>query len=450
MEQFRTTTDGARTASPSAAPAGSPDTLATVAVEATAARADAPAPPPTRPAQRPVTRPAHRAAAPPLPTTPTHQAPADEAGNHEAASHEDGRTATAPARTARRLRVLHTLNPPDGTTRYVDHMFGGAGGDVDALPFSWGTALRGGYDVLHVHWPELLVRHPRPVRRAARHVALRLLLALLRVRRVPVVRTLHNTVPHESVGRAEARALAAVDAATHLWLLLTPATQAPAGAASMLIPHGHYRDAFAHLPRAAATPGRLVTIGLLRPYKGVEELLEAFTALPDPHLSLVVAGKPTPDLAPVVEAAAARDARITADLRFVPDATFVEHVTAAELVVLPYRQMTNSGVLVAALSLDRPCLVPASPANAAIAAEVGEGWVLQYEGEFDADVLADGLRRAATTPRGERPDLSARDWRVLGEAHDDAYRTALALARGGASRTPGARTTDARTTGGRP
>ncbi|MBO3088786.1 glycosyltransferase [Cellulomonas dongxiuzhuiae] len=365
---------------------------------------------------------------------------------------EQGRTTTADARAAatpdattdgattdgatpptgaRRLRVLHSLQPPDGTTRYVDQMLGGAGGDVDARVFSWRTALRGGYDVLHVHWPELLVRHPRPVRRLGRRVALRLLLTLARARRVPVVRTLHNTVPHESVSRAEARALAAVDAATTLFVLLTPATPAPGGAPSVRIPLGHYRDVFAPLPQATATSGHLVTIGLLRPYKGVEELLDAFAALPDPDLRLTVAGKPTPDLAPTIEAAAARDPRICTDLRFVPDATFVEHVTSAELVVLPYRQMTNSGVLLAALSLDRPCLVPASPANAAVAAEVGDGWVLQYDGDVDAAVLADGLHRARTTPRADRPDLSARDWDTVGAAHVQAYRTALALVRGG-------------------
>lgn len=333
--------------------------------------------------------------------------------------------------TAPRLRVLHTLDAPDGTTRYVDQMLGGAGGDVDAATFGWWLALRGGYDVLHVHWPELLVRHPRPVRRVGRRVALRLLLALTRRRRTAVVRTLHNTVPHESVSRAEARALRAVDAATTLWILLTSATQAPAGAPSVRIPLGHYRDVFAHLPQEPATPGRLVTIGLLRPYKGVEELLAAFAAQPDPELRLTVAGRPTPDIAATVERAAARDPRITTDLRFVPDATFVQHVTSAELVVLPYRQMTNSGVLLAALSLDRPCLVPASPATTALAAEVGEGWVLTYEGPFDADVLADGLRRARTTPRTARPDLSARDWDAIGAAHVEAYRTAVALARGG-------------------
>ncbi|MBD7917228.1 glycosyltransferase [Cellulomonas sp. Sa3CUA2] len=366
---------------------------------------------------------------------------------------EQGRTATADAgaattattpdaatRTAaRRLRVLHSLQPPDGTTRYVDQMLGGAGGDVDALVFSWRTALRGGYDVLHVHWPELLVRHPRPVRRLGRRAALRVVLALARARRVPVVRTLHNTVPHESVSRPEARALAAVDAATTLYVLLTPATPAPGGAPSVRIPLGHYRDVFAPLPQAATTPGHLVTIGLLRPYKGVEELLDAFAALPDPDLRLTVAGRPTPDLAPTIEAAAARDPRIGTDLRFVPDATFVEHVTSAELVVLPYRQMTNSGVLLAALSLDRPCLVPASPANAAVAAEVGDGWVLQYEGDVDAAVLADGLHRARTTPRADRPDLGARDWQTVGAAHEDAYRTALALVRGRRRPGPGAR-----------
>lgn len=350
---------------------------------------------------------------------------ADPVASHRAPA----RTTPTPAEP--RLRVLHSLHAPDGTTRYVDQMLGGAGGDVEAMPFAWRTALRGDYDVLHVHWPELLVRHPRALRRLGRRIALRLLLARLRARRVPVVRTLHNTVPHESVGRAEGRALAAVDAATTLYILLTDATTAPGGAPSVRIPLGHYRDVFADLPKSVATPGRLVTIGLLRPYKGVEELLDAFVALPDPGLRLTVAGKPTPGLAATVADVAARDPRVEPDLRFVPDATFVHHVTAAELVVLPYRQMTNSGVLLAALSLDRPCLVPASPANAAVAAEVGPGWVLQYDGDFDAAVLAAGLHRARTTPRATRPDLAARDWAGIGAAHVDAYRTAVRLVRGG-------------------
>lgn len=335
-------------------------------------------------------------------------------------------TATPP-----RLRVLHSLTPPDGTTRYVDQMLGGAGGDVDASTFSWRTALRGEYDVLHVHWPELLVRHPQPLRRLARRAALRLVLARARARRTAVVRTLHNTVPHEGVGRGEAGALRAVDDATDLFILLTPVTSPPTDAPGVQIPLGHYRAVFAAHPRSASTRGRLVTIGLLRPYKGVEELLDAFRALPDPELRLTVAGKPTPDLAPTITAAAAADPRIEPDLRFVPDETFVRHVTAAELVVLPYRQMTNSGILLAALSLDRPCLVPASPANAAVAAEVGPGWVLQYDGEFDAAVLADGLHRARTTPRADRPNLDARSWQAIGAAHVDAYRAAVERVRGG-------------------
>ncbi|WP_309133823.1 glycosyl transferase [Cellulomonas sp.] len=335
--------------------------------------------------------------------------------------------APASARDGSRLRVLHCLAPPDGTTRYVDQMLAGAGGDVDVATFSWREALLGRYDVLHVHWPEQLVRSRSRWRRAARHVALRALLARVRRTRTPVVRTLHNPAPHEHGTSAEARAMAAVDAATTLYVLLNPATRAPGGAPAVPVPLGHYRDVFAHHPRAAARRGHLVTVGLLRPYKGAEALLAAFRALPDPDLRLTVAGRPTADLAPRLVAAAEEDDRVTLDLRFVPDATFVQHVTSAELVVLPYQEMTNSGILVAALSLDRPCLVPASPTNAAIAAEVGPGWVLQYEGPFDERVLREGLARARAVPRHAPPDLSARDTAAVGAAHDAAYRAALAL-----------------------
>ena len=81
----------------------------------------------------------------------------------------------------------------------------------------------------------------------------------------------------------------------------------------------------------------------------------------------------------------------------------------AQLVVLPYRQMLNSGALLLALSLARPVLAPWSGANAAIAEEVGEGWLTLYRGELDAATLAAALRRqAGRDPRARPGPVAAR------------------------------------------
>ena len=119
------------------------------------------------------------------------------------------------------------------------------------------------------------------------------------------------------------------------------------------------------------------------------------------------------------------DRRISAELAYVDDAALAREVGLAELVVLPYRQMHNSGTLLLALSLARPVLAPWSEANAAIAEEVGPGWVHLYEGELAPALLALTLARVRDGRRGPAPDLSRREWLAIGREHHRSYLAAL-------------------------
>lgn len=322
------------------------------------------------------------------------------------------------------IRVLHTLAAPDGTTRYVDHMIGSATPDVQVITFSWRRAIFGSYDVLHVHWPEYLVRHRTRVGAVAKTVALRLLLARLFLTRTPVVRTAHNIAPHERGTTGEQSLLRLVDARTTLWIRLNPTTELAADARSVHIPHGHYRSVYPGSDREP-TVGRILQFGLLRPYKGAESLISAFRELDDAGTSLRIIGRPYS----VAYAEQLRDAitgiaRAQVKLEFVPDMQLAEEVREAELVVLPYTEMHNSGAILVALSLGRPVLAPRTPANAALAEEIGEGWIHLFDGALDAEVLGStllALRSSARTP----PNLSDRDWSVVGRRHRDAYLQAL-------------------------
>ncbi|WP_394554211.1 glycosyl transferase [Agromyces sp. MMS24-JH15] len=334
------------------------------------------------------------------------------------------------------LTVLHSLAPPDGTTKFVDQVVGGAPEDVTVRCFSWSEALRGEYDVLHLHWPELLLRARTPWQRFGKRQAMRMLLLRTRVRGIPIVRTVHNLRPHEAGGGPEQRLLDSVDRRTDLFVRLNPATELPATARAVTIPHGHYRDRFAGHPRSEPVPGRLLYFGIIRPYKGVERLLDLYRAQRPAGTELRLVGNPTPELRERIEAAVAADPHVSARLAFVPDDELVREVTAADLVVLPYAEMHNSGVLLVALSLGRRVLVPDSPANAAIAAEVGEEWVLRYRGDFDADALEVGLAAVRHGPPAGEPDLSGRDWPAIGRRQADAYRALLAQRRSAALPVP--------------
>lgn len=341
----------------------------------------------------------------------------------------DGRSAGGATTDAPPIVVQQTLSPPNGTTRFVDHMVASQNPRVTHRYFSWRSAILTRYDVFHVHWPELTIRAASPARRFARRRLLDALLLRARITRTPIVRHLHNLEPHEAGSAAEKRALRRIDEATDLYIRLNPTTVPPTDRPVVTALHGHYRDAYAQHVVPPTVPGRLLYFGIIRPYKGVDRLATVFSQLTDPDLALRIVGSAPGDQKAMVEAHAARDERISADLRFVSDAELAGEVGQAELVILPYHEMHNSGTILVALSLDRPVLAPRTPPNEALAAEVGPGWVILFDGELTPDVIRDAVATVRTGARDARPDLSARDGAHIDQVIESAYRSAIAQTR---------------------
>ncbi|HEY0531777.1 MAG TPA: glycosyltransferase [Actinoplanes sp.] len=124
--------------------------------------------------------------------------------------------------------------------------------------------------------------------------------------------------------------------------------------------HGPYdHHAVAPAPRR---PGRcrLLFFGTIRPYKGLEDLVEAFGKLPDSYHLTVVGetweGWDRP--AHLIAASPAAD-RITLVNRYVTDAEVDRHFAEADVVVLPYRRSSASGPLHIAMSHGLPVVVTA-------------------------------------------------------------------------------------------
>jgi beta-1,4-mannosyltransferase len=325
------------------------------------------------------------------------------------------------------LRVLQSSRRPRATTNpYITQLLEHLDGRVHVDAFSWRRALTGRYDVFHVHWPEVVFTRAGRVRSAVLAVLYAIALARMRLRGTAVVRTVHNLQPHEHV--APLAAIRMTDRSTALRIRLNPGT--PVDGAVRTIPHGHYRDCFARLPVPDAVPGRLLLFGQLRAYKGVEDLLAAFAGVPDPAPTLHVVGAPNPArYADDLVRRAATDPRVTLRLSFADDGSLAEEIGEAELVVLPYRELHNSGALLLALSLERPVLVPRNPVTDALAAEVGRHWVQRFPGALTGAVLERALADVRLAGPGEPPDLDDRDWDRIADAHVDAYREAVALRR---------------------
>lgn len=333
------------------------------------------------------------------------------------------------------VRVLTSHREPRPTTNPYITMLTGAlrrTPGVEVVTFTPRAALLGRYSVVHLHWPETILGlgGRRLTGRLVRWMIAALFLVRLTLTRTPVVRTVHNVGLPTDANRAQHALLRWFDRLTTHRIVLNDRTECPSP--STTIPHGHYRDWYTG-PRSAVVAGRLQYVGLVRRYKGVEGLVEAFRSVPDDTLSLEVAGAASsPELAATITSLADGDPRITLRFTFLSDDELVAAVTAAELVVLPYRFMHNSGTVLAALSLDRPVLVPDTPVNADLAAEVGPGWVHTFTGDLTDEALVTALS-AAREERAASPDLGAREWAEAGEAHLAVYRAALSR-RGAMSR----------------
>ncbi|TFB51748.1 hypothetical protein [Cryobacterium tagatosivorans] len=335
------------------------------------------------------------------------------------------------------MRILQSYPGGRATTNpYLTQLGNRLGARSELLTFTWTRALTDRYDVLHVHWPETLLRGRTPLRALVRRLLFRALLARVRRRRTAVVRTVHNVRSHEDTTPAERRLIERLDRRTTLWIRLNEATPVPGGAPVRTIEHGDYRDWFAGHALPDTQPGRMLYFGLIRSYKGLDALITAFAGLPAAPgagaeaPSLQIVGRPQPPgLGEAVVRAAAVDTRIDVCLRYVSDAELVDAVGRAELVVLPYREMHNSGAALVALSLGRPILVPSNAVTEALRTEVGQDWVITYSGEISAAVLAEGMARARAQ-RGETgPDLSRRRWDDVIDRHFEAYESAVLAAR---------------------
>jgi glycosyltransferase involved in cell wall biosynthesis len=101
--------------------------------------------------------------------------------------------------------------------------------------------------------------------------------------------------------------------------------------------------------------------GYVRHYKGLDTLLEAWRLVREsrPNAVLVVAGEAYEDAAPYVALAAAAggEPAVRLRLRYAPDDEVEALFKAADVVVLPYRSATQSGVTHVAFALGVPVII---------------------------------------------------------------------------------------------
>ena len=136
----------------------------------------------------------------------------------------------------------------------------------------------------------------------------------------------------------------------------------------------------------------MLFFGLVRAYKGLDWLLDAFGQVKDElkDLQLIVAGEFYEDedkYLAQIKANGLQD-RVIVKNEFVADADLRKYFGAADLIVQPYKSATQSGVTQVAFHFEKPCLVT----NVGGLGEIIHDGKMGYAVDPQVNAIADSLR----------------------------------------------------------
>ena len=305
----------------------------------------------------------------------------------------------------------------------------------DGIDWWWGISLLRALRFLRSRRPEVLVLEWWTAATLHTYLLLTLVARTLGIR---VVMELHELQDPGEAGVALARGygqrgLRALLRLAHGCIVhskadwqLFESNYGPMDVRMALVPHGPYDQygdvtetpdpAMAPLisaVRTAPKDGKVVNLlffGLIRPYKGLEDLLHVFNALPREEaerLWLTVVGETwegCTEPAHLIAASPHAD-RITFVNEYVPDEVVGAAFAHADMAVLPYRRSSSSGILHVAMSWGLPIVVTSvGGLPEAAAGYAGAVFVPPAE----PAMLREGLVKAATMVGQKFPD--PRSW----------------------------------------
>ncbi len=271
-------------------------------------------------------------------------------------------------------------------------------------------------DVVHMQWASIpaLDRHLLPRR--------------------PLVFTMHDPLPeagHER--RAWLALLKRMDAVIAHSLAGVESLAAAGIDRSRLhrVPHGVFEH-LAHQsverplpPELAEVEGPVILFfGLVRPYKGVDVLIEAFRELDGAELWIV--GMPRMDLGEYERLASACRGRVRFVSRFVTDPEIPAYFRRADVVALPYRRIEQSGVLYTALAFGKPIVASAvggfTEVGATGAIRLVEPGAANELAAALAELIADPAARETLAAAAAKAASGEYSWPAIAARTLDVYR----------------------------
>ncbi|MDH3669486.1 MAG: glycosyltransferase [Paracoccaceae bacterium] len=305
--------------------------------------------------------------------------------------------------------------------------------NVQVEDWSFFRALWRRCDIWHFHHPDTVV-FPRSLWQSALETAtLRLLLSWARLRGIKILWTVHDLDSSDNMHpRLEQWFWRYFLPRIEGYVCLTEAGRRLARERfpklrrlpSFITAHGDFRPAYPKTVSKAEARGAfelhdevpvLLSFGLIRPYKDLPLLIDVVRGLAKREAILLVAGRVyDKDVERDIRARVQGAANIQLQLRWISFEDTQLYFSAADLVVLPYRRILNSGTLMLALAFERPVMVPDRGTMRELQGRFGSDWLRVYEGDLNVAKIRSGIEWAMQTVRTPL-DFSGLDWPTLAQ-----------------------------------
>lgn len=209
-----------------------------------------------------------------------------------------------------------------------------------------------------------------------------------------------------------------------------------------IIPHGNYTPFISiqndknyskeklNLPKDKTI---LLFFGMIKKVKGLEILLEAFKKVVDTNsdIVLLIAGKPWENDFDEYQKMIDRNnlsKHIILHTKFIPHEDVEHYYCASDLVVLPYKKIYQSGVLMMTLSYERPAIVSNLPPLMEVISDNENGFLFETENSNDLsdkliEILADKKNLEIVRKKGIELINTKYGWDEIGRLTKSAYET---------------------------
>lgn len=167
--------------------------------------------------------------------------------------------------------------------------------------------------------------------------------------------------------------------------------------------------------------------GLIRKYKGLDMLLDAFNELKNhPEIVLVIAGEFYEDKQPYLDLIEKHriGSQVIVHGKFIANEEVKFYFSAADLVALPYRSATQSGVTQVSFHFEVPTLVTNVGGLAEIIPDKVAGYVVEPNGKAIAEGVKDYFmnNRMPAFTEGMKKEKQKYDWSIFVNEVIDLYK----------------------------